>query len=278
MDRPPRQRPLIIKLPPDLARHRRMPSVTGEFLRRETEDEHGALNVEIPRHAVSERHWALPTTLKLTYGRFARVISQGISRSRFPVRGCCLLRLLWVHCLELSDVSHHVGTVLVPQETTAAFACVLAVLIGAVVALFHSRETPETRFEYREKFRFTTAYDPLGNEDYGLVDPDHPEYINIRLLGLDPRLPGLCVRASLHRVSLGDGRPAYEYTWGKDTTQNKSLIVDGKAFPCTKATYSVLKHATKWWRSAWVCADAAADEPDGASLAGAVDGRATGVF
>jgi len=33
------------------------------------------------------------------------------------------------------------------------------------------------------------------------------------------------------------------------------LIIDGKAFPCTAATYYALERATRWWCFSWVWVD-----------------------
>ncbi|RYP43347.1 hypothetical protein DL770_011717 [Monosporascus sp. CRB-9-2] len=104
-----------------------------------------------------------------------------------------------------------------------------AVVPGTVLAVtaafaFRRPGLPDAKFTYREKLHPTTLWDPHGTQDHGYADPDHPDFIR-----------------------------AISYTWGKDTTKNKTLIVDGKAFLCTTATYKALRDSTSWWRSRSGC-------------------------
>ncbi|RYP27186.1 hypothetical protein DL767_007779 [Monosporascus sp. MG133] len=285
------------ELPADLLRYRKLPTYTERFLELEAEDDTmGVLGGRTARPAVSERVWVLQIALELIYGPPGYVIRQGISHlgsliasivfcSRF---GCTtfnslglvvvsvvysLLRtrrttqalsifpawilgqVLLVCCARGLQVSHLWNGIL-RQPWAVVPGTVLAV---AAAFAFRRPELPDVKFEYREKLRHCTFWDPHGTQNRGYVNRDRLGSIRVRLLHLHPRLPFHPVTGSLLVTALGRrDRPRYEaisYTWAKDTTKNKTLIVDGKAFMCTTATYKALRDSTSWWRSRYVWID-----------------------
>jgi len=62
--------PDLSKIPPDLVKHRRIPSIASELLRFGMEEEDGEMNVHIARPAVSDRHWMLDGIFRLIYSPF----------------------------------------------------------------------------------------------------------------------------------------------------------------------------------------------------------------
>ncbi|RYP59092.1 hypothetical protein DL769_008691 [Monosporascus sp. CRB-8-3] len=173
--------------------------------------------------------------------------------STFP--GWILRLVLLLCCTRGLQVSHLLNGNL-RQPWAVVPGTVLAV---AAAFAFRRPGLPDAKFKYRENPHLTTVWDPHGTQDHGFADPDDPSIIRVRLLHLHPRLPFHPVKGSLLETTLGwAGRPRYEaisYTWGKDNTKNKTLIVDGKAFMCTTATYKALRDSTSWWRSRWVWID-----------------------
>ncbi|RYP06628.1 hypothetical protein DL764_003050 [Monosporascus ibericus] len=285
------------QLPADLRRYYKLPTITETFLELEAKDGTiGELGWRTGRPAVSERFWVLQRALELIYGPPGYVIRRGISHldsltasigfcsrfgytpsnllgfivvsvvysllrtrrttqalSTFPT---WILRLVLLLCCVRGLQVSHLWDGILRQPWAVVPGTVLAV--GAAFA-FRWPGLPDAKFEYQEKLRHTTLWDPHGTQDHGYADTDHPDDISVRLLHLHPRLPFHPVTGSLLVTALGlSGRPRYEaisYTWGKDPTKKKTLIVDGKAFLCTTATYEALRDSTSWWRSRYIWID-----------------------
>ncbi|RYP37670.1 hypothetical protein DL768_010843 [Monosporascus sp. mg162] len=265
------------QLPADLLRYRKLPTFTETFLELEAKDgTMGVLGERIARPAVSERVWVLQIALELIYGSPGYMIRQGISHldsltasivfcsffgtrkatRALPTFPAWILRLVLLVCCARGLRVSHLWNGILRQPWAVIPGTVLAV---ATAFAFRRPGLPDANFEYREKLRLTAVWDPHGTRDHGYADPDHPDFIRIRLLHLHPRLPFHPVTGSLLVTTLGcPDRPRYEvisYTWGKDTTKNRTLTVDGKAFLCTTATYQALRDSTSWWLSRYVWID-----------------------
>lgn len=85
----------------------------------------------------------------------------------------------------------------------------------------------------------------------------HPMSCEIRLLRLHPWRPFQPLKATLYSTTLDMARDytAISYTWGASPTKSKSLVINGKQFGCTEATYNALYRASRTWSSHLVWID-----------------------
>ncbi|KAF5009937.1 hypothetical protein FDECE_3879 [Fusarium decemcellulare] len=150
---------------------------------------------------------------------------------------------------------HHLGVSLTLTTTVHVSAIPFTIVAAAFSFLYlQVEQLPQDKFVYQD--RLSSLRHGSGIH----ITPASPDYVNIRLLRLHPKLPFRAVKGSLRKTGLTRGeRPGYEaisYTWGKSPVKDKTLVVDGRALACTSATYNALQNSTSWWHSRYVWIDA----------------------